>query len=63
MKFRPKNYCVINNWHDVDLSISPAIKAISNEEVENSIKTGKMFKREELLCHTPSVESCIKLVT
>ena len=63
LNFRAQNYCDIINWQDVNFTEPPATRAISDEEVENYIKTGKMFETEELPRHTQSVERCIKLVT
>ena len=63
LNFRAQNYCEIINWQDVSLTEPPATRAISDEEAENYIKTGKMFEIEDFPCHTQSVERCIKLVT
>ena len=63
LNFRAQNYCDIIDWQDTNFTEPPATRAISDEELENCIKTGKMFETDELPCHTQSVERCIKLVT
>ena len=52
LNFRAQNYNDLINLHVVDLTEPPETRAISNEEVENYVKTGKIFETEELPCHT-----------
>src|SRR5690606_30653202 len=65
INFEAKDYTEMITWNDRELSPTPIIRDISDEEIEMHIEfsTVPNWEFKKFPCHTQTVERCVKLVT
>ena len=63
LNFEAAVYTDMIRWVDAEVTEPPITRKLSDEEIEELIKTKEMKNFDRLPCHTQAVERCVKLVT
>ena len=63
LNFEAAVYTDMIRWVDAEVTEPPITCKLSDEEIEELIKTKEMKNFDRLPCHTQAVERCVKLVT